>query len=101
MAKMTLLSQELLRALTNEPQSKEALKDRLHISEREVRRCVKELRDAGYAIASSSRCKGYWLANKIEKEYLIREYLSRIAAEQRTVEALREGPDLGQMEAEI
>ena len=101
MKEMTTLSQELLKVLDYEPQTKDELKDKLHISEREVRRCIKELRDAGYAIASSSRCKGYWLASKTEKEYLIREYLSRIAAEQRTVEALRKGPDLGQMEVEV
>ena len=98
---MTLLSQELLRALTNEPQSKDALKDRLHISEREVRRCVAELRNLGYNVASNSHGKGYWLGNDKDKECTVREYRSRASKLMKTADALEQGPDLGQMEAEI
>ena len=98
---MTLLSQELLRTLTDEPQSKDDLKDKLHISEREVRRCITELRDAGFNVASSSHGKGYWLGNESDKECTIKEYRSRAAKLIKTAEALEKGPDLGQMEVSL
>lgn len=97
---MTALSEELLQVLTNEPQSKWLLAEKLNTNERTIRRCIKELRDNGYIIVSHSLNSGYRLGSEKDRDGMIREYESRIASMAATVKALKEGKDLGQMEME-
>ena len=98
---MTTLSQELLDVLTNEPQSKWLLAEKLNTNERAVRRAIKELRDNGYIIVSNSTNRGYWLGTDKDRERIVRELEARISSMSATVRALKQGRDLGQMEVDL
>ena len=98
---MTTLSERLWEVLTEEPQSKWTLADRLHTNEREIRRCITELRMFGYNVASSSRGKGYWKGSTVEMAALAREYDSRANECYKIATAIRQGPDIGQMEVSL
>jgi len=63
-----LVMRELRKADKFRPVTKEYLCVLLHKNDREVRDMIKQMRDRGVRIASSSGSKGYWLA-KTEREY--------------------------------
>jgi len=95
------LAKELRDTLTDEPQSRDMLRDTLHCTDRSLRRAVSELRRHGYNIASNSETKGYWYGNEEDKERTIRDLRARAAELRQTALALEHGPDLGQMEVEV
>lgn len=71
------LEERLLSRLTREAQSRERLCRVLNISDRDLRRTVRELRNQGYPVLSSSTKKGYWIGSRIECQELAMEYKSR------------------------
>lgn len=88
--------------LGNEPITKWELKEKLAApSERDVRDAIKELRELGFNIASSSGKKGYWLGDENARQRTIKEYRSRANSLNKTADALEKGPDIGQVEMEI
>lgn len=98
---MTTLSEKLLEMLTDEYQSKWTLAQMLNTRERNVRRCVQELRRNGYIVVAHETNEGYKLGSEADRDGMIREYESRIASMAETVKALKQGKDLGQMEVEL
>jgi hypothetical protein len=107
---MTSLSRRLLDVLTDEPQSKWELQEKLAERrgkimicpcERDVRRAIAELRSLGFNIASSSDQKGYWLGDEVARQRTINELRSRAMKLLKTADALEKGPDMGQLEVEV
>ena len=109
---MTELAKRLYDELGDEPISKWDLQELLARpnknrtmmicpSERDIRRAVAELRDAGFNVASSSDKKGYWLGDEVAKERTIKELRSRATKLLKTADALEKGPDMGQLEAKL
>lgn len=82
------------------PLSRSGLARQLQTSDRNVRKCIEELRAQGYRIASDSRAYGYWLC-KSDEEYKAfrRNYLSR-AYRQLQIAIAMDGYTEGQMEWE-
>ena len=95
------LAKSLRDTLTIEHQSKAELCDKLHCKERDVRRAAAELRAIGLNVASNSRDNGYWYGTPEEMEIVAKEYDSRAVKCWKTAEAIRKGPDEGQMEVEL
>lgn len=106
------LARRLYSELTTEPMSKWELQEKLATyddkhrvaiipSERDVRRAIRELRELGFNIASSSDHKGYWIGDETARQRTIKEYRSRAAALLKVADKLEKGPDIGQMEMEI
>ena len=98
---MREMAERLLEVLTNEPKSRDDIKELLSCSDRDVRRAVNELRLNGYNVASSSETKGYWLGNETDKNRTIAELKARAKALIDTADALAKGPDLGQVEVSL
>lgn len=98
---MTSLSERLLEVLTDKPQSKWTLAQMLNTNERHIRRSIQELRNNGYIIVAHSINKGYRLGTEADRDGMIREYESRIASMSKTLKAMKQGKDLGQLEVEL
>ena len=98
---MNTQSQELWSLLTNEPQSKWELADKLGCGERQVRRCISELRKSGFNVAANSDGEGYWRGSDSDRRRTVKELRSRAYKLIETANALEKGPDLGQMEVEV
>ena len=98
---LSALAKDLRDTLKTEPQTKVELCDILSCDDRKLRYAAAELRAAGYNIASSSHCSGYWLGSPEEMEIVAMEYESRAWKCQKIAEAIRKGPDLGQLEVKI
>lgn len=98
---ITLLAKQLSEVLTNKPQRRSELCDRLHCDDRSLRRAVNELRELGFNVASNSQRAGYWYGNEADKERTISEYTARGIKDLRIAEAIKRGPDLGQLEVEV
>lgn len=98
---MSELAYMLLEILKGEPQGRGELCDKLHCGEREVRRAVKELREHGYNIASSSDKKGYWIGTEEDRQRTINELRSRARRLEQTAAALEKGVDIGQLEVAL
>lgn len=106
------LARRLYSNLTTEPISKWDLQEKLATwdekhkvaivpSERDVRRAIRELRELGFNIASSSDHKGYWIGDETARQRTIKEYRSRAKALLDVADKLEKGPDIGQMEMEL
>lgn len=106
------LARRLYSCLTTYPLSKWQLQEMLATyddkhkvvivpSERDVRRAIRELRELGFNIASSSDHKGYWIGDETARLRTIKEYRSRAKALLDVADKLEKGPDIGQMEMEL
>lgn len=71
------LKANLLSILYEGKKSREELSRRMHLHDREVRGLIKELREEGYPICSSSASNGYWIGTSKEAERTIAEYRAR------------------------
>lgn len=67
----------LLSILYEGKKDREELSRRMSLHDREVRELIKELREEGYPICSSSACSGYWIGTPKEAERTIAEYRAR------------------------
>ena len=106
------LARRVFSVLTTEPISKWDLQEKLATwddkhkvviapSERDVRRAIRELRELGFNVASSSDHKGYWIGDETARLRTIKEYRSRAKALLDVADKLEKGPDIGQVEMEI
>lgn len=98
---MTSLANELLAVLTDKPQSRAVLAEKLNCRDRSLRRAVAELRENGFNIASNSDTKGYWIGTEKDKERVIKSLKSRGFKLLREAYDLERGVDLGQMEVSM
>lgn len=74
---------------SSEPLSRAQLVQMTGLSDREVRKQIKELRDLGVRIASSSNTNGYWICTEEEDYRRLRaEMYSRVASIARTIRAM-------------
>ncbi len=67
----------LLSILTIRPQSRRVLAERLHTSDRGLRKAVMELRKRGYPVCSNSHADGYWIGTKEDVRRTVAEYRRR------------------------
>ena len=95
------LAGRLKDTLRAEHQPREMLCAKLNCNDRALRFAATELKMVGFNICSSSRETGYWLGTPEEMEALAKEYDSRAMKNLRIAQAIRRGPDLGQMEGEV
>lgn len=98
---MTSLANELLAVLTDEPQTRAELTEKLNCRDRSLRHAVAELRENGFNIASNSETRGYWIGTDRDRERVIKELKSRANKLLKTAYELERGVDLGQMEVSM
>ena len=95
------LAKDLRDTLKTEPQTRADLCDILSCDDRSLRYAVAELREHGLNVASSSHSYGYWLGTPDEMKRVADEYSERAWKCQKIADAIRKGPDMGQMEVEL
>lgn len=98
---MTSLANELLAVLTDKPQSRAVLAEKLNCRDRSLRHAVAELRENGFNIASNSETKGYWIGTDNDRRVVIRELRSRASKLLKMAYEMERGIDLGQMEVSM
>ena len=98
---MTKLANELLGILTDEPQTRGELSERLSCSDRSLRRAVAELRKNGFNIASNCDTKGYWIGTDEDRKRVANSLKSRAFELLREAYDIERGVDLGQMEVSM
>ena len=64
-------------ALTSKPKTRLQIVQETGLCDREVRRQIHELRDAGVPVCSDSHSKGYWLGNRDDVSRCSREMRAR------------------------
>ena len=89
---------KLLSALTGRPQTRESLCRKLNVTDRKLRRTVRELRLDGVPVCSNSKTGGYWLGSNKDTERMISEYRSRAA---KMFEAARKMEEAVEREGQI
>jgi len=102
---MGLTAKEIiLSKLSHDPISRSDLKEICHVSDRDIRHAIEQLRIEGYPICSSARRKGYWIARDSEElRACIMEYYSRSARLRLTANIMEKNLDVfkEQMEMEL
>jgi len=90
--------ESVINASRQHPVTKQELVDRTGLNEREVRKLITELRNAGLPIIATSGHYGYWIASSNqEQRMLINEYKHRAYKLLKTASAL-ENSNVGQIE---
>ena len=92
----------LLSILYEGKKSRAELSMRMHLTDREVRELIEELRNESYPICSSSAKSGYWIGSKTDLERTVKEYRARGLKHLKTAIALEMCLEKmpGQMEVE-
>lgn len=91
---MTELAKRVWNMLDKEvPLDRQMIADMAGTDERSVRRAIKELRDNGFNVASSSHAGGYWKGNDQDRRRTVSELRARAYKELETARRLEQGPD--------
>ena len=86
---MTTAEAQVWNRLSHKPTTKKELHSMTGYNDREIRAAVKNLRDNGYPVMSSSKKSGYWIArNEDEIHMLIAELKSRASEMMNTARSL-------------